>query len=129
MRSRVLLLAVVFLVAWPGPLVADDEPDALARVRTLGDVIARDDATWDEKWRAYRNAKEAIADARGEEKVAAEAAYSAIQGAVAEAIRRENLPVSGWLMGLFGAGLLWGGFAFCIGVARKKGASGGKGAG
>ena len=36
-------------------------------------------------------------------------------------LRRETLPVTGWIMGFFGASLLWGGFAVCVAIARKTG--------
>lgn len=45
--------------------------------------------------------------------------YLAIRPAVADALRRESVPLSGWLLGLFGALLLWGGMTVCILIAVK----------
>jgi len=45
--------------------------------------------------------------------------YLAIRPAVADALRRESVPLSGWLLGLFGALLLWGGMTICILIAVK----------
>jgi hypothetical protein len=121
-----LLLAAALLLAWPAATFAAE--GAVEKVAALERAISDPNAAWRAKWEAYHAAKGAIKEARGEDKAAAEARYRAIQGAVAVALRRDTLPVTGWLMGFFGAVVLWGGLAFCIGVARKKGGSGGQGA-
>ena len=83
------------------------------------------DATWDATWKAYWAVKDATAASLKDsadvkaQKQAALTAYEGIQKRVAEALRRDSLSVGAWLMGFFGASLLWGGFAFCVGVARK----------
>jgi len=45
--------------------------------------------------------------------------YLAIRPAVADALRRESVPTSGWVLGIFAALLLWGGMAVCILIAVK----------
>jgi len=121
----VLVLLVTVTVAMPAWAAEDT---ALAKVHRLAEVIAQKDASWDAKQAAYRAVHDALKDAKGPEAEAARAAYVDIRADVANAIRREELPAFGWLMAFFGATLMWGGLAFCIGVARKKGGSGGKGA-
>ena len=126
-RSSALLVLLIYASALATPAFAA-EADPLAKVEALKQAVADPDGTWEQRWRAYLDMKACLKAAKGPAKQQAEAAYKLIQKDVANAIRRNELPVSGWLMGFFGATLMWGGLAFCIGVARKKGNSGGRGA-
>ena len=128
-RSSALIVLVVYALALGAPAFADEaESDALAKVEALKQAVADPDGTWEQRWEAYVAVRELRKTVKGPLQEQVDAAYLPIQEAVADAVRRDALPVSGWLMGFFGASLMWGGLAFCIGVARKKGNSGGKGA-
>lgn len=106
------------------------EPDAARALEALETITADERAAWKDKWAAYKAAKEALSEAEGARPEVADGKgpasdyYGLIQKQVAVAVRRENLSAAGWLMGFFGALLLWGGFAFCVGVARKASRSG-----
>ena len=110
MRASLLIL---FLAS--GAFAAEN--DGVTVIDAQMKIIRNPDAEWQAKWDAYQEMKKAVADG-GE---AAQTAYSAVQKEVAEAVRRDNVPGSGWIMGFFGATLLWGGLAYCMGVARKSG--------
>ncbi len=103
-------------------------------IAALEDAVRDPKSSWKSRWDAYRAAQSALGKAQKARPKAADGKgptsdwYAEIRPLVADAVRREELPVSGWLMAFFGASLMWGGLAFCIGVARKKGNSGGKGA-
>ena len=94
-------------------------------VYSVANISADEQASWGDKWSAYKAAKEALEAAEGDRPEVAEKEgpasdwYKLIQGQVAKAVRRESLSIAGWLMGLFGALLLWGGFAFCVRIARR----------
>lgn len=89
---------------------------AVETIDTQMIVIRDKNATWDAKWDAYK-AMAAVKDKSD----ASKAAYKAVQKEIAAAVRRESVPTSGILMGLFGAALLWGGLGYCIRLARKSG--------
>ena len=119
----VLLTAVAPLLA-PAVALAADEVSHLATVEKLAAHLAKGGADFDNTNDLYKAAKKAIeeeADSKPADQRPAAKRYAEIQPQVAEAMRREALPASAWIMGVFGASLLWGGLAFCIGVARKKG--------
>lgn len=122
MRRAWILILV--LAASPTLAFAGDDLDAAAAVEKLAAHLEKGDATFENTNDLYKAAKAALAH---DEDGAAQARYEAIQDDVAAAMRRNDLPTSAWIMGVFGATLMWGGLAFCIGVARKKGGSGGKG--
>ncbi|MEM8883782.1 MAG: hypothetical protein AAGD14_06935 [Planctomycetota bacterium] len=115
MRTSIILLVLA------GASLAE-EPAPVAVIATQMKVIRNPDADWDAKWAAYNAMKEVAKKDNPE----ALAAYEAVRAEVADAVRRDTVPLSGWIMGFFGATLLWGGLAFCMGVARKAG--GGMGA-
>ncbi len=125
---KILTSVLVLVLFAAAPRAWAAEETALQKVQKLAEVVAQKDASWDARWDAYRAVRDGWKTAKGQDAEAAKAAYEAIRADVANAIRREELPASGWLMAFFGATLMWGGLAFCIGVARKKGGSGGKGA-
>lgn len=120
MRKATILILVFALL--PATAVAADGPSAMDAVEKLAAHLATGDADFDSTNDLYKAAKQALKDAPDEQ---AQARYDEIRPQVADAMRRNDLPTSAWIMGVFGASLLWGGLAFCIGVARKKG--GGKG--
>lgn len=130
-RSFLIIVAVLLL---PVPALAADDPakkTPLDHVEALATYVAQDDADFDGGSALYKAARAALAEEaetveKPEDRVAA-ARYAEIQERVANVMRRESVPVMAWVMGLFGAFLLWGGFFFCLGVARKSG--GGKGDG
>lgn len=136
MHKAGIMVLVLALAAAPAvmavPAWAGERPTHLEIVEELASYVAREDADFDGANPLYKRAKEAIAaEAEGaaeDDPKPAAARYEEIRGAVANAMRRDELPASAWIMGVFGASLMWGGLAFCIGVARKKGDSGGKGA-
>lgn len=135
MRSLVvaLLLAMAFVST---PAFAEE-----AAEQTLADLVGAleaslddADATWEKRWAAYRamiDRRSAVdADTKAsDEKVAERAkaelaagteAYTReLQQRTAKAVYRDKLPLSGWVMGIFGFLLLYGGFFFCIRVAMK----------
>ncbi len=120
MRKACILILVLALS--PAVAMAHEKEDPLALVEKLAAHIEQDGANFDDTNELYKAAKAALADDTDGK---AKARYTEIQPKVAEVMRRNDMPSSAWLMGVFGASLLWGGLAFCIGVARKKG--GGKG--
>jgi hypothetical protein len=129
---RLLTLTIFVLLAAPGIALAADEGPAktpLDHVEALAAYVAQDDANFEGGNALYKAAKAALAKEAEEipdkDQRPAAKRYAEIQPAVAEALRHDHVPAMAWVMGIFGALLLWGGFAFCIGVARKKG--GGKG--
>ncbi len=152
MKTRIVLLALLAAA----PLWAEEKKDALAIVGDLKAVIEAD-KPWKERWTAYRNAKDAVDAAEVEflRKLSADQkktlknqleqikkdrgpehgdygspagkAYEAIRKDVADSIRRDALPPSGWIMALVGIVLLWGGFAFCVGRAVRTGKDAAKG--
>jgi hypothetical protein len=103
------------------------EPDAAKALDALESITADEKAPWKDKWEAYKAAKEALEDAAGQRPSIAGGQgpaldyYVLIRKQVADAVRRDGLSFAGWLMGFFGAVLLWGGFAFCVRIARKSG--------
>ena len=121
MRTSVTVFAIILVLA--APVFADDAgQDALEAIGALQRVVNDDAVKWQERWKAYKKAKDAIDGIPDEgQKKAAQEAYDAIQGQVAKGLHRETLPVSGWVMGFFGATLLWGGFMVCVGIAVKMG--------
>jgi hypothetical protein len=112
-----LLLALLLLLA--GVAAAEDTTQiCLKAIEELQSAIETG-TDWDTRYAAYKRAKELK---EGDE--ACEAAYQAIQPLVADGLRREDVPLSGWLMGLFGGALLWGGMTVCIIIAIRSGKSG-----
>lgn len=130
---RSIMILSVALALTPAPAWAGEKQTPLEAVNALADYVARPDADFKGGNALYKTAKQAIKDEAAAIKDAAARPaakrYAEIQALVADKLRRDTLPTSAWLMGFFGASLLWGGFAFCVGVARKKGNSGGKGGG
>ena len=126
----VFLLCANLLPAVPAWAGEEAPPDPMDAYDELAALLDEPGATWDETWKAYWKLKDATAasqkdsDAVKAKKEAAAAAYQGIQSRVAEVLRRDSLSVGAWLMGFFGATLLWGGFAFCVGVARRSGKGG-----
>jgi len=111
-----ILLAGLLLAG----VAAGEEKSCLDTVRALEQRTADASASWDERYEAYKEVKVALE--AGEE--TCQAAYEAIRAGVAEGLRRDAVPFSGWLLGLFGACLMWGGFAFCCVIAFRSGRSG-----
>ena len=122
MRKATILICVLALA--PALAFAGEQPTTLERVEALAAHVAKGDVDFDSTNELYKAAKKALEEAPDEK---AQARYEEIQPQVADAMRRNDMPTSAWIMGIFGASLLWGGLAFCIGVARKKGRSGGQG--
>lgn len=124
-KLKTSVLIVLLLAAWAAPVWAGEEKPPLQVVEDLAEIIKDEDAKWIDKWNAYKAAKDAIdaekAAIEDEDQRVAAKRYSEIQEDVADGIRRDTLPVSGWLMGFFGASLLWGGFAVCIAIAIRAG--------
>ncbi len=115
MRTSFLLLTIACV-----SFAAEDDADAKGRalVGELVKVLRDPDSSWRNKWDAYMKVNKAV----GAKNAGAIAAYTQdVKKETAIAIRRDNVPVSGWIMGMVGSTLLWGGLAFCIGVARKAG--------
>ena len=112
-RSLVTLLSSLLML---GAATFASEQNGVTVIDAQMKIIRNPDASWDAKWDAY-NAMKEVKDSSE----AAQTTYAAYQKEIAEAIRRDNVPASGWVMGLFGAALLWGGLAYCMGVARKSG--------
>ena len=127
MRNVSLLCLTVFLASLCVPTLAfaHEGKAPLAVVEELAAHVDADGANFDNTNDLYKAAKDAIAheaeEITDEDARPAAKRYAEIQPKVADAMRRNELPGSAWLMGLFGATLLWGGLAFCIGVARKAG--------
>lgn len=121
MRMTSCSLCLVALLLGASVAAAEEAThDALQAVEELHAKIKAGDAvSWDEKYEAYKRARTAI---EGNEE--AEAAYEAIRPEVADGLRRDSVPLNGWLMGLFGAALLWGGMTVCILIAMRSGKSG-----
>lgn len=116
-RAKSGILLAGLLLA--GVAVGQDNP-CLKKVVAL-EVKSKDaSATWDERYEAYKDVKAALE--AGDE--VCQKAYEAIRPDVAEGLRRDAVPASGWLMGLFGACLLWGGLSICIVIAIRSGKSG-----
>ena len=137
---RFLIIPALLLVgalAFPTVAVADEAAaaeatkKALESVEALATYIAKDGADFDGGNDLYKAAKDALTNeadlVADEAKRAGAKRYAEIQPEVARVMERESVPPMAWVMGLFGAFLLWGGFFFCLGVARKKGGSGGQG--
>ncbi|MHC4549802.1 MAG: hypothetical protein ACYTEZ_13600 [Planctomycetota bacterium] len=113
--SRVLLTGLLL-----AGVAAAEEESCLATVQALQARIQDASASWDERYDAYKEAKAALKNGDA----ACQAAYAAIRADVAVGLRREEVPSSGWLMGLFGACLLWGGFSVCCIIAIRSGKGG-----
>jgi hypothetical protein len=116
MRTSGMLLAGLLLAG----VAAGEDDSCLKAVGALAQKTLDRSASWNERYEAYKDAKTALET--GDEKCLA--AYEAIRTDVADGLRREAVPASGWLLGLFGACLLWGGFAVCCVVAARSGRSG-----
>ena len=121
---RSLGLALLSLALLASPALGGEEKTAAQALAELEKVVQDQASTWETRYAAYNEAKEAIAaidkkaDPQG--RADAEAAYQAIRPQVAEALRRDGVPVGGWIMGIFSTLLLWGGFAFCLRKAMSK---------
>ncbi|MHC4135485.1 MAG: hypothetical protein ACYTDU_20145 [Planctomycetota bacterium] len=116
MRTSGILLAGLLLAG----VAAGQDDSCLKAVGALAQKTLDGSASWDERYEAYKEAKTALET--GDEKCLA--AYEAIRADVADGLRREAVPASGWLLGLFGACLLWGGFSLCCVIASRSGRSG-----
>ena len=136
MRSFVLVALLVGLLLPPAQAYAEDAPEQTLTdlVRALEVSLDDAEATWDKRWKAYR----AMIDRRGtlrEDKKASDKAFAErarveleageetytreLQMRTAKAVYRDKVPLGGWIMGIFGFLLLYGGFLFCIRVAIK----------
>jgi hypothetical protein len=137
----------ILLLLLAGTAAGEEDP-CLKKVFTLLEKSKDASVSWDERYEAYKEAKAALkkrADAATEAKTAAkggdaasQAAFEAAEAAhkackadyevirtdVANALRRDAVPASGWIMGIFGACLLWGGFTVCCLIAIRSGRSG-----
>jgi hypothetical protein len=127
MRNSGILLAGLLLAA----VATGEDRSCLDTVRALGQKTEDASASWDERYAAHkevRAALDALEKKTDPENVAryeaCQAAYEPIRADVADALRRDAVPFSGWLLGLFGACLMWGGFAFCCVIAFRSGESG-----
>jgi hypothetical protein len=116
MRRSGILLTVLLLLG----MAHGEENACLKAVGVLAEKTQDASTTWDERYEAYKEVKEALEG--GDEKC--QAAYEAIRADVADGLRRDGVPGSGWVMGLFGACLLWGGFSICCLIAIRSGKSG-----
>ena len=114
-----LVLGAVTLSPLVGSAEAADE-GPLADVAKLKRLSADPDASWSDRWRAYKDVKAALDAAEGDLQKEAKAAYEEIKPLVAKGLRRTTLPVGGWIMGFLGASLLWRGFAVCITIAAPS---------
>ncbi len=126
MRKALIVALVAYLASLGAPVLAfaAEDASALALVEKLAAHVAEDGADFESTNELYKAAKEALeleAKKHPEDQRPGAKRYAEIQPKVAEVMLRESLPASAWIMGVFGATLLWGGLAFCIGVARKKG--------
>ena len=116
MKTSVRILLCCLVVA-SAASAQDEWKTALETLKAK--IAAGSGASWDEIYSAYV----AVHDHAEKVEACAEA-YKEIQPDVAAALRRDSVPLGGWLMGIFGALLLWGGMIFCIGIAMKSGKSG-----
>lgn len=121
--DRMLLLGLLLVLglglAGASPALAGETADAAAALDAL-DAATRPGAptTWDERWLAYREAKDALASLPPEDPL--HARYTELQPQVSVGLRRASVPRSGVIMGVVAALLLWGGFFFCLAVAIKS---------
>jgi len=90
----------------------------LAKVEALGEAVdaGAGFAKVDEAYKAAKDAMDAVKDDEDER---CKRAYTAIRGDTEQALRRDNLSVTGWIMAFFAATVLWGGCATCITLAMK----------
>lgn len=109
----------ILLLLLAGTAAGQEDP-CLKKVFELDRKTQDASASWDERYEAYKEAKAALET--GDEKCVA--AYEAIRSDVADGLRRDAVPGIGWVMGLFGACLLWGGFSVCCVIAIRSGKSG-----
>lgn len=127
MRPSGILLAALLLAG----TAVGEENACLKAVGVLAQKTQDASASWDERYEAYKETK-TVLETLGKKKTApdkaryqkCQAAYEAIRADVADSLRRDGVPGSGWVMGLFGACLLWGGLAFCCLIAVRSGKSG-----
>ncbi|MFQ5843627.1 MAG: hypothetical protein ACE5JG_01430 [Planctomycetota bacterium] len=123
MQTRTLPLLLTLAVTIGGISTAilllkeEDRRDCLATVQKLKRTIADEKSTWKERRAAHEEAKEAL---KGGDQ-ACRILYDRIKSSVELALRRDTPSWDAWLMGFFGATLLWGGFMVCVGIARKTG--------
>ena len=119
MRTLLVLIALLPLL----PAQAGEQPkSADLLLNELQALMQNPDSSWEERWDAYKQAKAAVDKEKKKNKESKSAKrYEALRPAVAKALRRTELPASGWVMGFFGASLLWGGFAVCVAIAIKAG--------
>ena len=148
MRNRALHVLLGCLLLTGLAPAAEEGSDCAAKVQDLRSTIRAGASTWQEQYEAYKGFQASMEDLGKEIKAAKRAArdgddearsrlaalevesrkcgesYGRIQENVAAALLRESVPASGWVMGIFGALLLWGGFAICVGIAIRSGKSG-----
>lgn len=122
--ERVLLLGLLLLLLpWLAAASSRAEeggaPGAEAAIATLDEATRPGaDTTWQQRWDAYQQAKDALAPLEKDDPLRAR--YTELQPQVSVALRRDTIPQSGIVMGIVAALLLWGGFFFCLVVAMKK---------
>ena len=125
--SRSLLLTIGLVVVLAAPASADEKASARQAAEKAKEALqaslADESASRADRYEAYQDFKAELGDLEKEDKKAVEAAYaeSGLQKNTADALRRSTLPAMGWLMGFFGASLLWGGFMVCVAIAMRSG--------
>jgi hypothetical protein len=128
----------------PGPAMEPAPAGAtlLQAHRDLAAVVTAEGVKWKDAWKAYQDAKPKLEESRkalepakaawkkreagkegltDEEKKAATNwdAFVPVQTSIAEALRRDNLQLGGWIMAFVAASLLWGGFAVTVTIAMR----------
>ena len=119
--SLSVLTLLLLLVLTPSRSPAEEMAEARASAALVAlDAATRPgaDTTWQQRWDAYQNAKDALAALDPKDPL--QERYLELQPQVSVALRREAVPVSGIVMGIVAAVLLWGGFFFCLALAMKK---------
>jgi hypothetical protein len=148
MRDRALHVLLGCLLLTGVSQAAEEGSECEAKVQGLWTVLRSGASDWSETYEAYKGYKTSMEDLGKEIKAAKRAArdgdeaerkrlaaleaemgrcgnaYGRMQKNVADALLRKSVPASGWIMGIFGALLLWGGLATCMGIAIRSGKSG-----
>lgn len=122
---RETLIALLLVVVLCPVAHAGEKASTLEAVEALAAHVEKEGASFDNTNDLYKAAKAALEDAPDPK---AQARYDEIQAKVADVMRRNSMPGVAWIMGLFGAVLLWGGFGYCLRVARKSGGAAGNSA-
>jgi hypothetical protein len=124
-------LLALFAASLPARSARAGEEKKLSAPRAVANLeqAVREEMPQEEVYHRYQVAKTAIDDAgkqgkkdarKKAEAEEAQQAYDVIQADVAMALEMDHVPSGGWLMGIFSALLLWGGFFFCLRIAMKS---------